>query len=95
MNKAYVNLKVHFNAEFQLQSALNTTTRDAGYHQINHVEETPQATMENAVHNFAAANEANSEAFATLINTNQELNAHMNALTNANTQMQAQMATMN
>eukprot|EP00957_Ditylum_brightwellii_P053500 4054812-Ditylum_brightwellii.AAC.1 len=95
LNRMYANLKTHFNAEFQLQNTLNTTTRDAGYHQMNHVEDAQQQTIEEAVQNFAVANEANSEVFATLMNTNQELNALVQAFTNANTQLQAQMTSMN
>ena len=75
VNRTYVNLKTNFDEEYQLQNTLNTTGYDAGYHQMNNVNETDQPTIKDTVQNFAVTNEVNSKAFATLANTNQDLNA--------------------
>eukprot|EP00957_Ditylum_brightwellii_P141688 10794603-Ditylum_brightwellii.AAC.1 len=53
MNRTYANLKIHFSNEYQLQNRLNTITREAGYHQMNHVSETTSGNIKEAVQNFA------------------------------------------
>eukprot|EP00957_Ditylum_brightwellii_P008792 667209-Ditylum_brightwellii.AAC.1 len=94
MNRTYANLNIHFNNEYQLQNTLNKATREAGYHQMNHVSKTTSDNIEEAVQNLAEASVVDWEAFATLTATNQDLNTHVQLLSAANQQMQAQLASI-
>ena len=94
-NRTYVNLKVHFNQEYQLQNTIKTT-RQAGYHQMNYVkgneiETDSQSTLEETVQNFVAATAADREAFASPTNTNNQLHSQVEQLTTANATMQASL----